>query len=292
MKNVLLLCLWAVVVLTAISLLPGLSAPVPTGKVQRTLTNSIGMKFVYIPPGKFVMGSPKSEIDRSHVENEHEVEITKGFYLGAYEVTQAEYEKVMGSNPSYFSRNGERKEEVAGLDTSAFPVDYVSWNDAQVFIKKLNGLAAETTARRVYRLPTEAEWEYACRGGQAVKTPFHYGTALSSDQANLCGRLPYGGAKEGSWLKRTTRVGSYKPNPFGLYDMHGNVAEWCQDGYDPDYYARSPRRDPLNTEERKTRVIRGGSWDSGAHDCRSGYRGPVKSDHRWHYIGIRVALNP
>ncbi len=193
----------------------------------KEVTNSIGMKLALIPAGKFLMGSPKDEKDRLLAEEQHEVSITKPFYLGVYEVTQAEYEKVMENNPSCFSANGDGKYSVNDMDTSRFPVENVSWDDAVAFCKKLSELPEEKKAGRVYRLPTEAEWEYACRAG--TKTPFHYGDSLSSKQANFCGHFPYGGADKGPWLKRTAKVDTYAANAFGLYDMHGNVWEWCQD---------------------------------------------------------------
>src|SRR5204863_6448340 len=135
------------------------------------------------------------------------------FHLGVYPVTQAQYEKVMGNNPSQF-RPGKD-----GLDTADFPVENISWQNAKDFCAKLSALPAEKSAGRVYRLPTEAEWEYACRAG--TTTPFAFGKALSSDQANFNGTLPYGGAAKGPHLNRPAKVGSYKPNAFGLYDMHG-----------------------------------------------------------------------
>src|SRR5262249_726304 len=181
-------------------------------------------------------------------EKEHAVEITKGFYLGTYEVTQKQFKAVMGYNPSYFSRDGKRrasdtdfsykptggKDKVKGLDTDGFPVEQVAWGDQQEFIKKLSSLPEEKKNGHQYRLPTEAEWEYACRGGATVKTTFQFGNTLSSSQANFDGNHPhpYGGGTKGKYLERTCKVGSYKPNKFGLYDMHGNVAEWCADWYD------------------------------------------------------------
>ena len=207
----------------------------------KEVTNSIGMKLALIPVGKFVMGSPKEEEDHGQDEEQHEMSITKSFYLGVYVVTQAEYEKVMGKNLSWFSPKGGGKDRVKDMDTGQFPVEMVSWDDAVAFCKKLSELPEEKKAGRVYRLPTEAEWEYACRAG--TKTAFHYGNSLSSKQANFDGNRPYGGADKGPYLERTTKVGSNAANAFGLYDMHGNVWECCQDWYDEDYYKNSPRED-------------------------------------------------
>jgi formylglycine-generating enzyme required for sulfatase activity len=205
--------------------------------------NSVGMKLVTVPKGKFKMGSLEAETGRDSDEGpQHEVEITQPFQMGAYEVTQEEYQKVMGTNPSYFSAGGGGAARVAGMDTKRFPVENVSWDDAQAFCRKLSELPAEKKAGRSYRLPTEAEWEHACRAG--TTTAFHYGASLTSTQANMYGLSPYGGAKAGPNLQRTEKVGSYRPNAFGLYDMHGNVLEWCQDWFDTTYYRTGPRVDP------------------------------------------------
>jgi formylglycine-generating enzyme required for sulfatase activity len=215
--------------------LPGLSEDGKGKKPPREIENSIGMKLVLIPKGKFTMGSPRDEKGRNKDEEQHEVEITKAFYLGVYEVTQEQFEKVMGFNPSYFSaratggkdtgyedwsRPGGGKDKVKDLvNTGDFPVENVSWGEAVDFCKKLSALPAEQRAGRRYRLPGEEEWEYACRGGASSHQVFHFGDSLSSGQANFRGAMPYGGAAQGSWLERTCRVGSYKPNAFGLYGM-------------------------------------------------------------------------
>src|SRR5262249_46839160 len=150
-------------------------------------------------------------------------EITRPFYLGVFPVTQAQYQSVAGRNPSANSATGSERDNVAGLCTDDFPVEMVTWAAAVRFCKKLSALAAEKAAGRGDRLPTEAEWEYACRAG--TSTAFHFGDSLSSTQANFDGRGPYGGAAQGPFLNRTSKVGSYRPNAFGLYDMHGNVFE-------------------------------------------------------------------
>jgi formylglycine-generating enzyme required for sulfatase activity len=210
--------------------------------------------------------------------------------MGVYEVTQGEYEKVMGTNPSNFSPTGGYKDRVEGKDTSQFPVENVSWNDAVEFCKKLSELPEEKRSGRVYRLATEAEWEYACRGGASSSKPFHFGDSLSSTQANFDGNYPYGGAGKGPYLKRTTRVGSYQANTFGLYDMHGNVWEWCADWYDENYYKDSPRKDPTGPATGTSRVLRGGSWDGNGSNCRSAYRLNDGPGRRGSDIGFRVVL--
>ena len=285
--------------LLSLSILAGLisfavlwSAPAPVFRSKappKTIANSIGMKLVLIPAGKFLMGSPESEKHRVGSEGpEHEVRITKAFYLGTHEVTQGEYEKMMGKNPSWFSATGGGKDKVAGLKTDRFPVDSVGYEEAMTFCKKLSALKGEKG--RAYRLPTEAEWEYACRGGAKVKMPFHVGNSLSSTQANFDGTTPHFGAAKGPNLERTCEVGSFAPNAFGLYDMHGNVYEWCSDWYGEKYYADSPKDDPVGPAKGEFRLVRGGGWKNGGGGCRSAYRTGEKYGQQ--YLGFRVALVP
>ena len=172
-------------------------------------------------------------------------------------------------------------------------MENLSWEDAVAFCQVLSEKPEEKKAGRKYRLPTEAEWEYACRAG--TKTPFSFGTTLSADQANFNGNYPYN-AKKGPYIRMTTKVGSYKPNAFGLYDMHGNVAEWCSDWYDPDYYENSPEEDPqgppfgvLSDEFKKFYLtVRGGCWLDDARACRSAYRYRAMTRNPYRLIGIRV----
>ncbi len=266
----------------------GQSAPAPVACKQ--LTNSIGMKLVLVPAGKFLMGSPKSE-SRQEGELQHEVELTRPFFLGACEVTQAQYQKVVGNNPSHFSATGGGKAAVAGLDTRDFPVEHASWTDADAFCKKLSALAAEKGARRVYRLPTSAEWEHACRAGARAYAPFHYGGALSSREANIDGNSPFGGAPPGPNLGRPCKVGSYKPNAWGLYDMHGNVFEWCADWHELHYYRTSPKKDPPGAATGTMRRLRGGGWAHSGFYARSAFRGWNSADYRGHDFGFRVACD-
>jgi formylglycine-generating enzyme required for sulfatase activity len=251
---------------------------------DKVVTNSIGMKLALIPAGKFTMGSPAAELERDPEELQHEVTISKPFYLGVYEVTQRQWEKVVGKNQSNFKQ----------VD-SDYPVEQVRWTDAVDFCNRLSNFADEKKAGRVYRLPTEAEWEYACRAG--TTTPFHFGAGLSSKLANFDGRFPFGGADKDANLTKPAKVGSYAPNAWGLYDMHGNVAEWCSDWYDADYYKNSPKENPTGPEKGvvKTgfakdffRVVRGGCWLDEAQACRAAYRFRLQSSEPYRWVGLRV----
>ncbi|MFN6398848.1 MAG: formylglycine-generating enzyme family protein [Planctomycetota bacterium] len=241
----------------------------------KQITNSIGMKLMLIPKGTFMMGSPESEQGRFENETQHDVTISKDYYLGVYEVTQAQHEKVMGKNPSHFQG------AIVGNENADLPVENVSWEDAVEFCKKLSELPEEKKAGRVYRLPTEAEWEYACRAGSK--------TAYSFDDED--GLLPeYGWFRRNS-SSRTHTVGLLEPNVWGLFDMHGNVWEFCSDWYAE--YPKGPVSDPSGPSKGVHRVYRGGGWGAdNAADCRSAWRnGFLPSSGNIHY-GFRVALNP
>jgi formylglycine-generating enzyme required for sulfatase activity len=265
-------------------------APSPSSGNAEVITNSIGMKLVPIPAGRFTMGSPYGEIEREPDEVLHEVTITKPFYMGVYEVTQAEFVRFMDPKirANFHSDNG------GGPD---YPMENVLWVEADEFCKKLSASDAEKRAGRKYRLPTEAEWEYACRAG--TSSAFHSGDSLSSLQTNLNGNRPYGTAAKGPYLRKTAKVGSYEPNAFGLYDMHGNVAEWVADWYDPDYYNNCPEEDPLGPPMGTLPddygnfflIARGGSWLDDARACRSAYRMRAMHRNRYWLIGFRVACD-
>ena len=186
--------------------------PVAIDPTKPAFTNSIGMKFAWIPPGTFMMGSPKEEKERKDDETQHKVTLTKGFYMGVYTVTQEQWQEIMGNNPSHFK--GEKN----------LPVETVSWDECQEFAKKL-----WEKDKKLYRLPTEAEWEYSCRA--STTTPFFFGETISTDQANYNGNFTYGNGKKGVYRKKTTPVGSFPANAWGLHDMHGNPWQWCQDRY-------------------------------------------------------------
>ncbi len=256
-----------------------------------TITNSIGMKLVRIPQGEFLMGSSRDDPGwREDETPRHKVRITRPFHLGMYEVTQAEFEEVMGTNPSAFSKTAMLADAPDDLDCSRFPVDGLTWYEAVEFCRRLSDRSDEKAAGRVYRLPTEAEWEYAARAG--TTTVFAFGDALSSTEANFNGNYPFGDAAKGPFLNRTTTVGSYRPNAFGLYDMHGNLHEWCADRFARDYYGRSPELDPPGPSEGTPRVIRGGDWYSDGRDCRSAFRYADIPDGRFYALGFRVVCDP
>ena len=231
-------------------------------------TNSISMEFVLIPAGEFMMGSPDSDADADDNEQpQHRVKISKPFYLGIYEVTQEQYERVMGENPSWFSGD------------PSLPVEQVSWKDAQEFCRRLSALAEESTAGCAYRLPTEAEWEYACRAGSTTRYCF-------GDSVEDLGEYGW------FWGSKTQPVGQKKPNGWGLYDMHGNVWEWCADWYDQNYYGNSPASDPTGPSSSSVRVYRGGGWNYGARGCRSANRDIILPGGEYNYLGFRACLVP
>ena len=238
--------------------------------VDNAAKEAANHQMVLVKGGEFMMGDDKS--DFAFEKPAHKV-IVSDFYIGKYEVTQKEWFDIMGTNPSSFN----------GCDNC--PVEYVSWDDVQKFIQTLNNKSGKT-----YRLPTEAEWEYACRAG--TTTPFNTGNNLTTSQANYNGNYPYNNNQKGVYREKTMPVGSFAPNALGLYDMHGNVWEWCNDWYDGKYYANSPQNNPKGPSTGSRRVFRGGSWDYYAQYCRSAYRGSYTPDDRSYFLGFRLALVP
>ncbi|MBI3268228.1 MAG: SUMF1/EgtB/PvdO family nonheme iron enzyme [Planctomycetes bacterium] len=230
------------------------------------LHEKTGIVLVLIPPGEFKMGSPDGEPSHEGAEMQHLVRISRPFLLAKYEVTQAQWQAVMQSNPSYFTKSGNHA-----------PVENVNWEECQEFCRK-TGLS----------LPTEAQWEYACRAG--TMTPFHCGSTITTDQVNYDGDSPpYGDAPKGPFRKTTVPVGSFPANGWGLHDMHGNVWEWCEDIYDEFFYKRSPGTDPLCDSGSSNRVARGGSWLRRAEICRSAYRNRIDPGNRSNHVGFRPA---
>jgi formylglycine-generating enzyme required for sulfatase activity len=262
----------------ALSLLIGGGANISNAQPAKEITNSIGMKLVLIPKGAFTM---RSEIEEERIEEErasnneeqYQVTISKHYYLGVTEVTQGQYEKVMGTNPSRFQGN-----KVQG-DSSNLPVEQVSWEDAVEFCKKLSDLPEERKVGRVYRLPTEAEWEYACRAGSRSFYSFGASSKSLGDYAWFVGN---------SGLQ-THPVGEKKANAWGLHDMHGNVVEWCSDWYGK--YPKGAVSDPGGPDEGSGRVERGGYFGGGAQFCRSAFRYGRVPSYRGGCLGFRVALS-
>lgn len=290
-----------------------------------TFSNSIGMTMNLIPAGDFMMGASQADVasylkadntfKAEHAkasQPQHRVQITKAFYMAAHETTQAQYEQIMGINPSHFSTSGPgskvARDKLNGLSTGRFPVEQVSWFDAAEFCNKLSSDESRSQCYRIsnvtrsggsirsadvtitngdgYRLPTEAEWEYACRGRSV--TPFYFGFQLNGEEANSDGNLPFGTPRRGPSIGRTTTVGSFSGNAFGLYDMHGNVWEWCQDVFDSQYYAQRVERDPVGPNVGGTRVLRGGSWADGGGSCRATGRGNISPESTGGHFGFRV----
>ncbi len=225
-----------------------------------------GMEFVFIKPGTFMMGSPESEEGRSDDERLHQVTIEKGFYLGKYLVTQAQWQQVMGNNPSSFEGDN-------------LPVETVNWNDVQEFLQKLNAKADKN-----YRLPTEAEWEYACRAG--TTTPFSCGETISTELANYNGNGVYGKGKKGVYRRQTTAVGSFPANSWGLHDMAGNVWEWTCSDYSENYDGNETK---CSSGSGTLRAIRGGSWFSRPRWLRSAYRNRSYPTYRSFILGFRIS---
>ena len=252
------------------------------------------MEMVWCPPGGFMMGSPMSDDPRDADETQHKVSLTQGFWMGKYEVTQRQWESVMGENPSRFK-------------SPTRPVEQVSWEDCQRFIQKINAGGRVTVS-----LPTEAQWESACRAGSTTSLPngktlrvlgANNGPALDEiawygGNSSVGFELPdgydvsdwkekqYSGSKAG-----THPVGQKKPNDWGLYDMIGNVWEWCADWYGRDYYAEALSNDPAGPASGSNRVFRGGGWSSIAQDCRSAYRYRREAGLRVNNLGLRLVCS-
>ncbi len=246
------------------------------------LGQNVGLDMVSIPSGKFLMGSPNNEEGRSNVESpQHRVTVSP-FYLGKYPVTQAQWQAVMLNNPSTFK----------GANR---PVERVSWHNCVEFCEKLTQKTGLT-----FRLPSEAEWEYACRairspltplnkGGTVKYPPFHFGETITPELANYDGNNAYGNGIKGEYRKQTTNVGSFPPNAFGIYDMHGNVCEWCADTWHKNYQgAPNDGSAWLNNDNHSYRLLRGGSWLSNPRYCRCANRIRNEPAYRSHYIGFRV----
>ncbi|MBA4063814.1 MAG: formylglycine-generating enzyme family protein [Isosphaera sp.] len=260
------------------------------------IADGVKMVFCWIPPGEAQLGSPKAERDAvlkrlsdakepdwlaAEAEDKRGKYTARGFWLGKYEVTQAEWAAVTGKNPSYF--DGKQDNKAKGLDAARFPVEQVSWNDCQGFLTKVNGRAGAAKVfggAGTFALPHEDEWEYAARGGKGNKQAFYWGDRLNGTEANCNGNYPYGTDTKGRYLERPCQVedtngGKYERHPWGLQHMIGNIWEWCENEYSKD-----------------RRVLRGGSWGTGGVDCRTAFRHWTPPVTAYDFIGLRVCFRP
>lgn len=251
--------------------------------ITEILPKGILLEMVKIPAGSFLMGTEEQEMIRLCKEYEtdwfknempqHRVNLQE-FYLGKYSVTQEQYQAIMGSNPSDFKDNPKN------------PVENVRWNDAQEFCQKLSH-----KTKKNYRLPSEAEWEYACRAG--TTTAFYFGDTISTDQANYDGNYIFGKGKKGVYREKTTPVGSFPPNKFGLYDLHGNVWEWCQDSWHENYENAPKDGSSWNENDSQSTLVirRGGSWLNNPKNCRSANRNRFNADNCNLNTSFRLAVS-
>ena len=246
----------------------------------------LDVEFALLPSGSFLMGSPEDEWGARVDEKLHLVTITRPFLLATTEVTQRQWRALAGSNPSYL------------YDCSDCPVEGITWLAAVAFCNAFSAQLGLTPAYTIvdtvvtwnresdgFRLPTEAEWEYACRAGATA--PFHTGACLTTDQANYCGYGPMPDCPEGLWRDQTVEVRSFAPNAWGLHDMHGNVSELCWDRHD--YHAASPAVDPTGAATGSLRIVKGGSFRDFARDCRSACRELIRPTSRQKWVGMRLA---
>lgn len=260
------------------------------GKKAGQQQTVVGIKLCWCPPGRFEMGSPLSEPERRPFETQVSVTITRGFWIAAYETTQADWKRVAGKLP------GELTKELPEGDE--LPLGNVSFAEAENYCAKLTEVAREAGALPSgweFRLPTEAQWEYACRAGTTTATSF--GKSIGSKQANIKGDKPYNGGELGPTLGRAARVGSYPANPWGLYDVHGNTCEWCRDwfhwrypgGVDPDLHDAKATATKNGTGD-YSRSRRGSCWADDAWASRSAFRQRFEPERRYDHIGFRVVL--
>ena len=260
---------------------PGSAGPFPVPCAGGFVEDSFGVSVVlnvgsvhqvfrWIAPGRFRMGSPADEVERGSAEVPHEVTLSKGYWIADTACRQAFWLAVWPVNPSHFQEDGNN------------PVENVAWHDAQRFIAELNRRLPGLYAR----LPTEAEWEYACRAG--TTTPFSFGKQITPEQVNYHGDYPCFGGEKGLYRQRTAPVGTLPPNPWGLYEMHGNVWEWCADWYAE--YPPEPQVDPRGPAFGRMRVLRGGTWSDPARYARSATRSRIEPAYRPRSTGFRIVL--
>jgi len=254
--------------------LPGSFAGANAGE-EKTIHD---IKFCWCPPGHFIMGSPANESERRPDEDQVSVTLTKGFWMAKFETTQGDWKRAIGKLPGPLTQELPQGDDL--------PVGNVNFAETESYCRRLTEIAhhsGELPPEWEFRLPTEAQWEYACRAGTTTATSF--GDKLSSKQANFAGK-PYNGAEPGPSLGRAAKVGNYPPNAWGLHDMHGNTFEWCRDWYhaklpggiDPDLYLATA----------SSRVRRGGCWGDEGWPCRSAFRLRFEPDRRYDHIGFRI----
>lgn len=270
----------------ALARVAGEATMVKTMETGERVRNSVDMELVLLMPGGVRIGSPEDEAERNDDERPLPARVGRPFFLGRTEVTQAQWERVMGGNPSWFRRGGEGAAALGDADPATLPVEQVSWEEAAEFCRRLSALPAEKAAGRAYRLPTEGEWEYGCRAG--TRTAFSTGPTLGPSNANVDGRKPYLDGDEGPALMRTTAVGAYPPNAWGLVDMHGNVAEWVADAYD-NRSAAGASYDPVVPPTAEARVTKGGAFLGAVAQSRSAARAGRAPTFRHRTVGFRVA---
>jgi sulfatase modifying factor 1 len=244
------------------------------------------LEFVQVPAGTFIMGSPGTEWGSRDDEQQHQVTFTRPFFLATYEVTQAQWTAITGRNPSYL------------YDCPDCPVESITWFEAVAFCNKLSQQMGFPPAYAIrdtvvtlnagadgFRLPTEAEWEYACRAG--TSTVFYTGECLGTEQANYLGYDPQKGCPKGMWRGQAVDVGSFPPNPWGLHDMHGNISEWCWDRHG--FPGPGPVVEPRGPNTGAERLMRGGNWHDLGRNCRSAMRHKAAPNQRFTHVGLRLA---
>jgi formylglycine-generating enzyme required for sulfatase activity len=250
---------------------PTPAPPILSPSLVLDLGDNIKLELVLVKKGKFLMGVPRDDARFHNAKPQHRVTISKDFYLGKYVVTQQQYQKIMNTNPSDFSKTGARKDAVAALKTERFPVENVTWTEAEAFCTRVSKL----TRKRV-ELPTEAQWEFACRAG--TTTWYYWGDEVTDKEANVERQV-----------NRPTEVGRYPANPWGLYDMTGNVSQWCADGMRNYALADDNCTDPIETDPVGF-AVRGGSWSTNTIFCRSACRNAYMPSHHSNSIGFRVLV--
>jgi formylglycine-generating enzyme required for sulfatase activity len=248
------------------------------------LPGGVPLDMVLIPGGTFMMGAPEGEVGSDYSERPQHEENVKQFFMGKYPITQRQWRAVaslpkidrdLKPNHSYF------RKDLSPEEKNNLPVKCVSWYDAVEFCARLS-----KASEKEYKLPREAEWEYACRA--KTTSPFYYGETITSELVNFVGTKTYADSPKGEYREKTTKVGIFPPNAFGLYDMHGNVWEWCSDSYSSETKEGNDNRSEKIKEENRTRLLRGGSWNDFPEDCRCAYRYYNNPDFVIDYIGFRV----